>query len=66
MPDKAHGRKTRGRDKLRANFIFALADDFAEHGKDAIVRMREEDPSGYVKCIASLMPREMDISHTLS
>lgn len=60
------GRPTGSRDKLRNNFIVALSDDFAEHGRGAIERMRNEDPSGYVRAIASLMPKEMDVSHKVS
>ena len=63
---KAKGRPTGARDKLRNNFISALADDFAEGGADAIKAMRAADPSGYVRAIASLMPKEMDVSHKVS
>lgn len=57
------GRPTGARDRLRNNFIAALADDFKEHGLEAIERMRNDDPSGYVRAIASLMPKEMDVNH---
>lgn len=65
MP-KAKGRPTGARDKLRNNFISALADDFTEHGRAAIETMRVSDPSGYVRAIASLMPKEMDVNHQVS
>lgn len=62
MP-KVRGRPTGARDRLRNNFLAALADDFKAHGVDAIKDMREKDPSGYIRAIASLMPKEMDITH---
>lgn len=43
----------------------ALADDFNEHGADAIMRARIEDPLGYVKVCASLMPKEVELSRPL-
>jgi hypothetical protein len=54
------------KDRLKNNFLKALADDFVANGKDAIVRMRTDDPSGYIRAIASLMPKEMDLNHNLS
>lgn len=59
----AKGRPTRARDKLRNNFLHALAEDFTAHGKAAIESMRKTDPSGYIRAIASLMPKEMDVKH---
>ena len=43
----------------------ALADDFEEHGTAAIEAMREQDPSGYVRVIASLLPKDMNIKHAI-
>jgi hypothetical protein len=60
------GRPTGARDRLRNNFIAALADDFKEGGAEAIKAMRANDPSGYVRAIASLMPKEMDVKHQVS
>lgn len=63
---KRGGRPTGARDRLRNNFIAALADDFKAHGAEAIELMRVNDPSGYVRAIASLMPKEMDVTHQVS
>lgn len=62
----SRGRPTGARDRLRNNFLAALADDFREHGTAAIQKMRETDPSGYVRAIASLMPKEMDVTHQVN
>jgi hypothetical protein len=59
------GRPTKARDKLRNNFMAALADDFTAHGAQAIVNAREKDPLGYVKVCASLMPKEVELSRPL-
>jgi hypothetical protein len=43
---------------LRADFLKALADDFAAHGVAAIVAYREEKPADYLKIIASVLPKD--------
>lgn len=63
---KVGGRPTGARDRLRNNFIAALADDFKANGIRALEAMRTNDPSGYIRAIASLMPKEMDVSHKVS
>jgi hypothetical protein len=39
--------------------LHALAEDFREHGVEAIRIMRIERPAEYVKVVASLMPNEL-------
>ncbi len=53
------------RNRLQGNFVRALADDFEQHGRQAIVRAREEDPLGYLRVIAGLMPKELEVSRPL-
>ena len=53
------GRKVGSRNKLGEAFVTALLDDFNIHGVAAIVTVREEDPSTYVRTIAGLLPKEM-------
>ena len=59
------GRPKGSRQKLQTDFLKVLADDFSEHGKEAVVRMREERPHEYVKAVASLMPRQLEIERPL-
>lgn len=59
------GKPVGSRNKLQGDFMRALAEDFAEHGKAALVSMRTDDPSGYIRAIASLMPKELEISRPL-
>jgi len=59
------GRPTASRNRLQGNFLRALADDFDQHGRAAIRRMREEDPAAYVRVVAQLMPKEFEINRPL-
>ncbi len=53
------------RNRLNASFLNALADDFHAHGKDTIERARLEDPVGYVKVLAGLMPKQVEATQPL-
>jgi hypothetical protein len=53
------GRPAGAKNRLQGDFLHALAEDFREHGIGAIRIMRVERPAEYVKCIASLMPKEL-------
>jgi hypothetical protein len=48
---------------MQSSFLYALAEDFAEHGAAAIKICRVEEPARYVQIVASLMPRELEIEH---
>ena len=41
-----------------ADFVAALAGDFAEHGAAAISALRQRDPNAYLRICASVLPRE--------
>jgi hypothetical protein len=48
---------------LDTRFLAFLADilaDYQEHGPQAIDRMRKEDPTAYIRMIASLVPKQID------
>lgn len=53
------GRPKGSKNKLAESFIKALADDFSEHGASAIEIARVEDPAGYLRVIASVLPKEL-------
>jgi hypothetical protein len=56
------GGRTKGvKNRLSHAFLTALADDFEQHGVDAIKIARVERPVEYVRIVASLMPRELEI-----
>lgn len=56
------GRPKGARNKLSEAFIEALHDDFVEHGKETIARVREERPQDYLKVIASLLPKDVNLA----
>jgi len=53
------GRPKGSRNKLGEAFVQALADDFSEHGVVAVERVRQSDPSTYLKIIGNTLPREV-------
>ena len=64
--DRPGRAKKRGaRDRMSAAFLTALADDFEEHGKETVERVRQEDPSAYLRIFTALAPKELEISDPL-
>ena len=57
------GRPKGSRNKLGEDFVRALSEDFQEHGLKAIVQVRQDDPSAYLKVIAQVVPKELNIKH---
>ena len=64
VPPVSPGRPKGSRNKLGEAFIEALKDDFEAHGKQAIVEVRETKPDQYLKVIASLMPKDVNLNIT--
>lgn len=58
MGNNGGGRKKGSRNRLTDTFIAAIENDFADHGADALTKLREDDPAAYIKVVASLVPRE--------
>jgi hypothetical protein len=56
------GRPKGSRNKLGEDFIQALAEDFARHGPAVIERVRKEKPDAYLKVVASLLPKDVNLS----
>jgi len=61
---KTGGRARGARNKISTAFLEALAADFEQHGDAAIKIMRIERPAEYVKVIASILPKEFEISES--
>ena len=55
------GRPKGSRNKLGEDFVRALSEDFQEHGKAAIETVRAEEPAQYLKVIAAIVPKELNI-----
>lgn len=56
------GRPKGARNRLGEAFLEALHDDFQAHGVDAIKQAREENPLGYVKVCASILPKDLNVT----
>lgn len=56
------GREKGSRNKLGEEFIEALQADFKDHGKDAIIKVRTEKPDQYLKVIASIVPKDLNVN----
>jgi len=52
------GRKKGARNRLHADFVVALQDDFQVFGAATIQIVRVESPKEYLKIIASVLPKE--------
>lgn len=60
------GGKPKGaRNRLTSRFIHQLADSFELEGKSAIDKLIVADPGRYLTIIASLVPKEVEISRPL-
>lgn len=57
-PGKPKGART----KLGEQFLSALQEDFEAHGVEAIQAVRTERPQDYIKVIASLMPKDLNLN----
>ena len=61
------GRPKGSKHILAEDYLKALGDDFAKHGQKAIVKLRTQDLSCYMRLVAALVPRdfrvEKDIKH---
>lgn len=55
------GRPKGSRNKLGEQFVQALQTDFETHGKQAIETVRAERPHEYLKVVASLLPKQVEI-----
>ena len=53
------GRPRGARNKLAERFLDTIADDFSEHGAEAIAKVRTDDPATYLKIVGSLIPRNL-------
>lgn len=55
------GRAKGSRNKLGEAFISAMHDDFVQHGPQVIETVRIEKPDQYLKVVASILPKELNI-----
>jgi hypothetical protein len=58
------GRPLGSRNRLSEIALAALGEDFAEHGKAAIEKVRREKTHVYLQIVASLLPRQLQVERT--
>jgi hypothetical protein len=56
------GRAKGSRHKLGEAFLSALHDDFEKHGVEVIEKVRDERPHEYLKVVASILPKELNVT----
>ena len=56
------GRPVGARNRLAETFLEDLYRDWREHGAQTIETVRENDPGAYLKIVAGLAPREMQLN----
>lgn len=60
---KGNGGRPKGsRNALGEAFLEAMHEDFQAHGVEAIVKVREEKPDQYLKVIASILPKDLNVN----
>ena len=52
------GRPVGSKVKLSESFLAGVAQDFGKHGKAVIQYVRQNDPSTYLRIVASIVPKE--------
>lgn len=56
------GRMAGQRERLTTHFVRALASDFEDHGVEAIARVRRDDPATYLRIIAAIVPKDLNVT----
>lgn len=57
------GRPKGSRHKLAEDFLRELQRDFEQNGVQAITTVRTERPAEYLKIIAAIVPKEVNVNH---
>jgi len=56
------GRPIGSRNKLAEDFLRDVLDVWTASGKDAVIAMKNTDPGAFVRCVASVLPKETEIT----
>jgi hypothetical protein len=56
------GRPKGARNKLGEQFINDLYADWQDHGVATLARVREEKPDQYLKVVASILPKDLNVN----
>lgn len=58
------GRPRGSRVKLSEAFLAALCEDFMQHGAATIERVRIDKPDAYLKVIAAILPKQIEVTES--
>lgn len=61
VPPKSPGRPKGARNKLGEAFLSDLYANWQDHGADTIETVRTEKPDQYLKVVASILPKELNV-----
>jgi hypothetical protein len=61
-----NGRPKGARSKLGEAFLEALHSDFQKHGVEAIRKVRADRPHEYLKVVASILPKDVNVTADVS
>lgn len=53
------GRPPGSRNRLAEDFLADLSEDWKKHGSAAVAKVRLQNPSAYLRIVASILPREL-------
>jgi hypothetical protein len=56
-----NGRVPGSKNKISEKFISALTADFEQHGETVISQVRAEKPEQYLKIVADLVPKDVNL-----
>jgi hypothetical protein len=60
------GRQKGSRNKLAGAFVDALYAEFQENGADVIKRVARDEPAQFLRVIAQVLPKELDVALTVN
>jgi uncharacterized FlaG/YvyC family protein len=60
MSGNPNGRPKGSRHKLQEWFLAAFCEDFEEHGASVIARVRQTQPSDYLKAAVAILPKQVE------
>ena len=61
VPPVSPGRPKGARNKLGTEFLEKMLADFQKHGESVIEKVRDEKPDQYLKVVASILPKEIEL-----
>lgn len=60
------GRPKGARNKIEESFLEVVYKDWAKNGEGVLAKVREDDPSTYLRVVAQILPKEskVDVEHS--